>query len=123
VIGGRAQTVGARVLGHQLLGVGDELGPAGGRAGDARGLELVGAVPDAAHAAEPRDRVDGPALGVVLEHAGYHVGLVRPGVHLGGDVGEHAERGLGGSVGVAELGDVGCVLAAGQGVRPVGGAV
>src|SRR6185312_12208767 len=123
VVGRRAQSVGAGELGHQLLRDGDELGPAGRRGADARGLELVGAVPDAAHAAEPRDRVDRPALRVVGEHAGDYVGLVGPGVHVGRDVGEHAERRLGGRVGVAEFGDVGGVLAAGERVGPVLGAV
>ena len=119
----RAQAVGAGVLLHQQLGVGHQLRPGGGRGGDAGRGELVLAVPDAAHAAEPRHGVVLAADGVVGQVARDQVRAVRPGLHVGGDVGQGTLAGYAGGVGIAQLGDVRAVLAAGQGVRPVRGPV
>src|SRR5262249_59089364 len=69
VVAWRAQAVGTRVLLHEQLGVGHKLRPASRRGSDACLGELVPPVPDAAHATEPRDRVNGGADSVVGEHA------------------------------------------------------
>ena len=97
----RAQAVGARVLGHQQLGVADQLRPGGGRRADAGLGELVLAVPDAAHAAEPRHRVVVAADGVVGQVARDDARAARPGLDLAGDVGQRALRRL--SPGVSVL--------------------
>src|SRR5262249_61009993 len=80
----------ARELLHQQLGVGDQLGPRGGRRADACLGELVLAVPDPAHAAEPRLREVAASDRVILQVARNKVRAVRPRLDIACYIGERA---------------------------------